>query len=166
MAKSRNWCFTINNPDDSFDYPSNLKMLIANRETASSGTQHYQGYAEFNTSVALSHLRNWNSRGHYEIRKGTQSQAIIYCVKDFLNETGEPESIFDVSLEALEGFGLRSYGLEKSQVLSAFSKTLSDKKISRLTQLKLLIDEGWTDKQIADYDFDTWCRSHRYKYFL
>lgn len=161
MAKSRNWCFTINNPDESFELPSSLKMLLANRETGASGTPHYQGYAEFNNPVALSHLRNWNPSGHYEIRKGTQSQAILYCVKDFLNEVGEPGSIFDVSLEALEGFGLKTYGLDKTQLLSVFLKTLCDKKVSKLTQLKLLIDEGWNDKQIADYDFDTWCRSHR-----
>jgi len=162
MAKSRNWCFTINNPDESdFDFPSNLKMLIANRELGANGTPHHQGYAEFNTSVALSHLRNWNGRGHYEIRKGNQSQAILYCLKDFLKEDGTPELAFDVCLQALEGFGLVSYGLDKSQLLKEFLKTLNTTKISKLTQLKLLIDEGWSDKQIADYDFDTWCRSHR-----
>jgi len=161
MAKSRNWCFTINNPTDEFEFPSNVKMLIANREIGSSGTPHHQGYAEFNTSVALSHLRNWNGRGHYEIRKGNQSQAVIYCLKDFIGEDGKPTFPYNVSLEALEGFGLVSFGLDKSQLLEDFLKTLSSTKVSRLTQLKLLIDEGWSDKQIADYDFDTWCRSHR-----
>jgi len=161
MAKSRNWCFTINNPDENFDLPSNLKMLIANREIGSSGTPHYQGYAEFNTSVALSHLRNWNGRGHYEIRKGTQSEAIKYCCKDFLDANGEPAFGFDVTLEALEGFGFVSYGVDKSQLLKDFLGKLTKEKVSKLTQLKILIDQGYTEKEIADYDFDTWCRSHR-----
>lgn len=161
MAKSRNWCFTINNPGDEFDLPSNVKMLLSNREVGATGTTHHQGYVEFNTSVALSHLRNWNRRGHFEIRKGTQEQAILYCCKDYLNDTGDVASLYDVTLEALEGFGFVSAGLDKTQLLRDFLKTLSSKKISKLTQLKLLIDEGWTEKQIADYDFDTWCRSHR-----
>lgn len=162
MSKSRNWCFTINNPNEGeFDFPSNLKLLIANREIGINGTPHYQGYAEFNTSVALSHLRNWNGRGHYEIRKGTQYDAIRYCLKDFLSEDDTAAWGFDVSLEALEGFGLVSYGIDKSMDLTGFLDTLTKTKVSKLTQLKLLIDQGFSDKEIADYDFDTWCRSHR-----
>jgi len=162
MAKSRNWCFTLNNPpDEVFDMPSNIKLLIANKEIGESGTPHYQGYIEFNTSVALSHLRNWNGRGHYEIRKGTQFDAIKYCMKDFLDGEGKAAFPFDISIEALEGFGLVSWGIDKSQHLDSFLETLEKKKVSKLTVLKTLIDQGATEKEIADYDFDTWCRSHR-----
>jgi len=141
--------------------PSNLKILIANREIGSSGTPHYQGYVEFNTSVALSHLRNWNGRGHYEIRKGTQFDAIRYCLKDYLSDDNTAVWGFDVSLDALEGFGLVSDGLDKSLTPVQLLETLNKTKLSKLTQMKLLIDEGRTDKELADYDFDTWCRSHR-----
>jgi len=162
MSKSRNWCFTLNNPEEGeFIMPSNLKLLIANREIGNSGTPHFQGYVEFNTSVALSHLRNWNGRGHYEIRKGDQSQAIRYCLKDFLNDDGTPALAFDVSLEALAAFGLVCSGLDTSQALSTFLDNLGKKEPTKLQQLKTLIDQGYTEKEIADYDFDTWCRSHR-----
>ncbi len=162
MAKSRNWCFTLNNPSENdFTFPSNLKMLISNTELSPSGTPHYQGYVEFNTSVALSHLRNWNGRGHYEIRKGTQYEAIKYCVKDFLDDGGKPIELFDVSLDVLEGFGLIAEGVDKTQLLSAFLAALDKGKTCKLTALKHLIDEGSTEKEIADYDFPTWCRSHR-----
>jgi len=162
MSKSRNWCFTINNPsNDEFDFPTNCKLLIANREVGASGTPHYQGYVEFNTSVALSHLRNWNGRGHYEIRKGNQYDAIRYCIKDYLSDDNSAIWGFDVSLDALEGFGLVSSGLDKSLTPVQLLDTLNKTKVSKLTQLKLLIDEGHTDKELADYDFDNWCRSHR-----
>jgi len=141
--------------------PSNLKILIANRELGANGTPHMQGYAEFNTSVALSHLRNWNGRGHYETRKGTQFDAIKYCLKDFLNETGAAVFPYDGTLENLEAFGLVSYGLDKSQDIPTLLLLLEKKKMSKLTVLKGLIDEGASEKEIADYDFDTWCRSHR-----
>jgi len=162
MAKARNWCFTLNNPEErEFDFPSNMKLLIANREIGSNGTPHFQGYVEFNTSVALSHLRNWNGRGHYEIRKGTQFDAIRYCLKDYLNDDDTAAEAFDVTLEILEAFGLVTSGLDKSQTLTAFLASLSKSKTTKLTALKNLIDEGHGEKAIADYDFDTWCRSHR-----
>jgi len=56
---------------------------------------------------------------------------------------------------------LVSYGIDKSQHLNSFLETLEKKKVSKLTVLKTLIDQGATEKEIADYDFDTWCRSHR-----
>lgn len=141
--------------------PSNVKILIANREVGASGTPHYQGYVEFNTSVALSHLRNWNGRGHYEARKGSQWDAIKYCLKDYLADDGTAAWGFDVCLEALEGFGLVSFGLDKSQTPTQLLNSLNKQKVSKLTQLKHLIDEGASDKDLADFDFDTWCRSHR-----
>lgn len=162
MAKSRNWCFTINNPDEEFgEFPSNYKLILANREVGANGTPHYQGYVEFNTSVALSHLRNWNARGHYEIRKGSQFDAIRYCLKDFLSEGNTAAWGFDLPLDALEAFGLVSDGLDKSLTPVQLLETLEKKKVSKLLQLKTLIDEGLSDKEIADYDFETWCRSHR-----
>uniref|UniRef100_A0A8A4XAW6 Replication-associated protein n=1 Tax=Grus japonensis Circoviridae sp. TaxID=2815001 RepID=A0A8A4XAW6_9CIRC len=162
MSKSRNWVFTINNPsDDDFLFPTNVKLLVANREIGASGTPHYQGYVEFNTSVALSHLRNWDARGHYEIRKGTKYDAIRYCLKDFLTDDNLPAWGFDLTLEALEGFGLKTYGIDKSLDLTGYLATLSTAKISKLTRLKQLIDEGASDKELADFDFDTWCRSFR-----
>lgn len=162
MAKSRNWCFTINNPnEEDFDYPTNCKLLVANREIGVSGTPHYQGYVEFNTSVALSHLRNWNGRGHFEVRKGSKYDAIRYCIKDFLADDNSPAWGFDLTLEALEGFGLRTMGINKDQNLTTLMNSLAAVKTSKLTQLKLLLDEGSSDKDLAAYDFDTWCRSYR-----
>jgi len=160
-SKSRNWCFTINNPEFELEMPTRAKLFIANKEMGASGTPHYQGYVEFDNPVAISHLNNWVFTGHYEIRKGTQLEAIRYCVKDFLDDDNEPIVVFDIPLSELESYGLVTFGLDKTQLLTAFLKGLEHKKISKLSALKILIDDGWTDKMIADYDFDTWCRSHR-----
>lgn len=162
MAKSRNWCFTINNPnDDPLIIPIHATLLIATRETGEWGTPHWQGYVEFKHAVPLSTLRNWDNRGHYEIRKGTQLQAIKYCVKDFFNEDGEPAMFMDGAISTISGFGFQTYGIDETLTLKEFLDGLETKTTSKLTRMKQLIDEGKSDKDLADYDFDTWCRSYR-----
>lgn len=162
MAKSRNWCFTINNPnDDSLTIPGRCKLLVATREVGESGTPHWQGYIEFENAIALSFLRNWEPTGHYEIRKGTQKQAIEYCLKEYFNDEGEPGLFLDGPISTLTGFGFQTYGVDESLTLQEFLSSLDKKTVSKLTQLKLLIDEGASDKALADFDFDTWCRSYR-----
>lgn len=164
MSKSRNWCFTINNPSDEqpLSIPNRCKLLIANREVGTNGTPHLQGYIEFSSPVALSLLRNWEPTGHYEIRKGTQLEAIKYCLKDFWDEaSGTPAWGFDLTIESLEGFGLQTYGIDGTQNIQAFIESLNNVKTSKLTLLKNLIDGGATDKELADTDFDTWARSYR-----
>lgn len=162
MAKSRNWCFTLNNPnDEALDVPNHCTLLIATREVGDSGTPHWQGYLEFKHAIPLSTLRNWNPRGHYEIRKGTQHQAIKYCLKDFFNEDDEPGLFLDGPISSLVGFGFQTFGIDETLTLKEFLASLENKSISKLRQLKKLIDDGASDKDLADYDFDTWCRSYR-----
>lgn len=162
MSKSRNWCFTINNPTtETLDIPNRCKLLISNRELGESGTPHLQGYIEFDSPVALSFLRNWEPTGHYEIRKGSQYEAIKYCVKDFFDESGLPAWGFDLTIGALEGFGLQTHNVDVNLNIVEYLDSLNKTKTSRLTALKNLIDTGASDKELADHDFDTWARSYR-----
>jgi len=97
---SRNWCFTLNNPEE-FDaeaYPQDsegplepllqgipkLRYCCYQLELSESGTLHYQGYAEFSATVRFSVFRSAGELafGHYEIRRGTREQARDYCRKD------------------------------------------------------------------------------------
>lgn len=45
------------------------------------GNNHFQGYCEFKSRMRLSAMKKIDRRIHWEIRKGTQIQAIDYCKK-------------------------------------------------------------------------------------
>ncbi|QQL09578.1 replication associated protein [Marmot associated feces virus 6] len=88
MSRNRNWVFTFNNP-----YDIEIQMLdkiltsqadyaIYGEEVGENGTPHLQGYVEWKNAKALSTLKEYNKKIHWEPRKGTQKQARDYCLKD------------------------------------------------------------------------------------
>lgn len=86
-AKSAHWCYTWNNPNvtpdqhnDSFD-GLNPAAHIFQEEVGDSGTPHFQGYLEFKSAKSLKQLRSCNPQIHYEVRRGTQAQAVAYVSK-------------------------------------------------------------------------------------
>jgi hypothetical protein len=84
---ARCYCFTVNNPDAS-SYPQFneylLKCLVYQLEQGESGTPHLQGYIEFTSRRTLSSAKSYPGleRAHLEIRRGSKTDAITYCVKD------------------------------------------------------------------------------------
>jgi len=93
-AKTRNWCFTLNNPTDeeraafaafeSAGLPRGIKFLIFQEEQGhGEQTNHFQGYLEIFQANKIGWLKNnFNDRAHYEPRHGTQEEAIAYCCKE------------------------------------------------------------------------------------
>lgn len=90
--QSTRWVFTLNNytPQDEErlsamgrDLPSvGLRYLVFGREVGDSGTPHLQGFCVFLSRKRLSTVRTLISeRGHYEISRGTPTQASDYCKK-------------------------------------------------------------------------------------
>lgn len=83
--KSRNYCFTAFN-DGEFDSLVNYnhrKYIIGGVETCpSTNTQHIQGYIELDNAYTIKSLKKVARTTHFEERKGTQQQAIEYCMKD------------------------------------------------------------------------------------
>lgn len=86
MSKSRNWCFTLNNPERVDDlgvlFPANVKYAVWQLEAGANGTRHIQGYIELGTCRGLSYVRNLINGAHWEIRRGTDVQAREYCMKE------------------------------------------------------------------------------------
>lgn len=87
MSRSRGWCFTINNPNDTDrQQVETLKglsvYLIVGREVGSEGTAHLQGYCYFQNAKAASTLKRLLSRAHLEAAKGSPEQNRQYCSKD------------------------------------------------------------------------------------
>ena len=88
---SRNWMFTINNPDiivKPTDLLKDIKYCIYQEEKGENGTTHYQGYVELTKSCRLSALKKQIPKAHWETRKGTREQAITYCSKEETRTAG------------------------------------------------------------------------------
>jgi len=82
---AKNWVFTINNPTgDEFDEPNELiSFIVYQREIGEEGTMHYQGYLELARKQRLSWLKSKvSATAHWEIRRGSQQQAVDYCTKE------------------------------------------------------------------------------------
>jgi len=80
------WVFTINNPDKWElwkELPEGVSYITWQVERGNNLTIHLQGYLELEKSQYLAWLRSHiSNRGHYEVRRGTQEEAITYCHKD------------------------------------------------------------------------------------
>lgn len=81
--QSRWWMFTLNNPrclPDFSDFPQ-IRYAVFSEEISDTGTNHLQGYVEFKRTQYLSFCKKVLAKAHWEIRRGTQAQAIEYCSK-------------------------------------------------------------------------------------
>lgn len=80
---SRSWVFTINNPESN-EVPQvfNAKYCVWQREQGENGTQHLQGYCQFDNSCRLAALKKLCPSAHWEKRRGTHEEAVAYCSKE------------------------------------------------------------------------------------
>lgn len=87
VTVGRYFVFTWNNPNVEPDELWRLardafgSYLVLQRELSASGTEHFQGYLEFNKNRGIRQLKELLSQAHWQNRKGTQAQAILYCKK-------------------------------------------------------------------------------------
>ena len=88
--------FTINNPSEWRlwdECPEGVAYMTWQVERGEHlGTVHLQGYLELEASQYLSFLlTNVSARGHFEVRRGTQEEAINYCRKEETRQAGPYE---------------------------------------------------------------------------
>lgn len=86
MSRSRDYCFTFNNPTPetaaAFEAVE-CTYLIIGHEVGASGTPHFQGYIRFKAGKSFTAVKSLLPPGtHIEVKKGTCQQAIDYCKKD------------------------------------------------------------------------------------
>lgn len=151
---SRYWCFTLNNPEN--DYPDfndpkwkkNVKFCVYQKEKGESGTIHLQGYIVLLTPRRLTWLKsNFGNRYHLEKRRGTHEEAVKYCIKE--DSRVELPVIYPTSI-----------------ALASLVKTISNGsggggQLSKLQLMKMKIDSGATDLELAEEDFQTWVRHYK-----
>ncbi len=80
------WVFTINNPEEWElwkELPEGVAYITWQAERGKNLTLHLQGYLELKSSQYMSYLSTHVcARGHFEVRRGTQEEAICYCRKE------------------------------------------------------------------------------------
>lgn len=166
--KSRNWCFTLNRPTNAC-YPetwtlTNVKMLIYQLEMGEEGTLHLQGYVELIQPRALTALKKLSAQAHWEQRRGSRKQAVLYVVKEetrisppclyWEKEWVSPdnENLKQIS-EWLTSIGInltRGDGLKPSALKQ------------RLEEIKdKLQDSSSSIEEVADESFDLWVRYYK-----
>ncbi len=85
LVKSRNWVFTINNPegdDGKLAVPGSLFLFYQREVGNENTTEHYQGLVCFANARGLSGVKKLLPRAHLEVMKGTVDQSIDYCSKE------------------------------------------------------------------------------------
>lgn len=85
--QSRVWCFTLHGDEDVcpilFDAEAMNYLIYQREECPDTKRKHWQGYLEMNKKITLGGIKKKvDSKAHWEIRKGTQQEAIDYCTKD------------------------------------------------------------------------------------
>lgn len=187
--QSRNWCFTINNPDDlddlylDFSSPSwnnQVTFAVYMEERGEEGTRHYQGYLELKSSRRITYLKSRLPRAHLEARRGTREQAILYCVKTWdhanLTDSSEHSENQEPNTNSLsnetEQTNTRTestsispiwFGLQMrpQDFLQSLMNPQRKKKSQRLLDIQGLLKEGKTEEDIANEDFELWVRHYR-----
>lgn len=100
---AKNWVFTWNNPEFELNLESVplASYIIYQKEQGENGTIHYQGYLEASRRVRLSQLKNIHQGIHWEVRRGSQAQAIDYARKEDTRIDGPWE--YGVPMQSVQG---------------------------------------------------------------
>jgi len=174
------WCFTLNNPTlsdiigfsgDDEKWSQHLIYIFAALETGESGTKHYQGYLELNRHKDLAWIKRCLPRAHLEKRKGTARQALEYCMKDIAPDiqatiaTSTTDNLLDaiVMLEDSESLPLyitwHTRDTSSACILAQVTKPKTRKEV--LLEMKLMVDEGKSEMELANHDFSVYVACFR-----
>lgn len=186
---SRGWVFTINNPIPS-DYTNLFKLkdketcftLCYNLEVGENGTPHIQGNLEMEEKKSRNVMSKLLPRAHLEQRRGTVHQACLYSLKELLVNVNKENGKYDYTNSTLcplydestqddmktLNFWIKFNKTNLEKVTENFITTLKKKLHSctgkmedRIVALKKLVDQGYSQLDIANADFYAWTRCNR-----
>jgi len=80
--RSRNWCFTLNNPPHGWTPPENIYCVVGKEVAPTTGTKHLQGYIRFKDAKTKSAVIKLLPGAHVTLARGTVEQNYNYCVKE------------------------------------------------------------------------------------
>lgn len=114
--RSRYWCFTENVYPELIPFalevegfPNGIGYLCGQLEKGEH--EHFQGYVELEAHQKVSWLKkNLSPTAHFEIRRGTQEEAIAYCCKQdktFVLGTNTPIALLSTGPPVYFGTGQR-----------------------------------------------------------
>ncbi len=129
----RNAVFTLNGYDEDdvarLLLTSEFSYICFGKEVGANGNPHLQGYCELARQTSFSVLKRLISpECHLERRRGTQDQAIAYTRKD-----NRPDDWYSAGSPSEQG------------------------RRTDLESIRLEIDAGATDQQLAEDHFNQWC---------
>lgn len=121
-----------------------LKYLYAQREACpTTGRHHWQGYILFNSPKRVATMRKQGQGGHMIVMSGTPQSNDDYCTK-------EATSILDD-----DGNHLKiEHGTKPDMNVKQGQRT-------DLLDIQIQILEGDTMEQVADQNFEHWCRYNK-----
>lgn len=132
--RCRGWCYTLNNYTDGDKdkvWMAPSKYHVQGFEKGESGTPHIQGYVEFKTVKALSAVRKFAPKAHWEPRKGSPQQAADYCKKDGdfreegkLPRQGQRTDLIELKERLLSGTSVENLVLENPVAYHQYGRTL------------------------------------------
>lgn len=166
---SRAWVFTINNPTPE-DHPKTwnlekVKLLAFQLEKGENGTLHWQGYIQLTQAVRLTGVkRTYNGRAHWERRRGTHQQAILYATKEDTRDAADNMYVFAEQEWKDDPMSYVRFacGSERSS-----GPSVADKLEGIRKQIVEALAPGSTTRpqdvldQIAEQHFDLWVKYYR-----
>jgi len=144
-ARSKGWCFTLNNPTCALASDVFKRAFVVYQlEIGESGTPHFQGACYFASQRTFTQVKKIIPGAHWEKMRGTWQEAYDYCTKDD-TRYGDIEEIS----------GPWTFGDETVVPIGAPGQRTD------LISVKQALDEGMSEKEIANQFFGTWVRHYK-----
>lgn len=171
MSRARNWCWTINNPENQDVIKENVRrgvlsglvrFTVYQPERGESGTVHLQGYSEFCKPMRRGGVKDLFDcpSMHLEVRKGTREQARDYCQKqettlgdtvvlgEWVQEKGKRTDIDNFRDRVVDGATDKELFMEHPRAFLAYNGALERARLScglrEIRDVRVIILSGVT----------------------